>query len=148
MSPDPSRRRILVAEDDPAIHDLLVTRLTLAGYATLQARDGFQALQAICAGRPDAAILDINLPGLDGFQILKKMKARGANLHTPVLVLSARKAPSDIQTAIQLGARDYLSKPFDDAQLLQRVARLLRPVPARAATPGRLPAEDDDALLL
>jgi DNA-binding response OmpR family regulator len=141
MSLDDHKRRIFIAEDDAAIYELLVTRLNLAGYATLQARDGWDAFHGICDGKPDAVILDINLPGLDGFEVLRRLKARPSEARIPVLMLSARRAPDDVQTAIRLGARDYLSKPFNDVQLLQRVARLLRPPPPA-------PPPKDDTMLI
>ena len=74
------------------------------------------------------------MPGLDGFGVLEGMGLHGHIETTPVLMLTARNAPEDVQRALKLGARDYLTKPFDDKQLLARVARLLRPRPqSRAA---------------
>jgi len=118
--------RILIAEDDEAILDLLVTRLRIAGYHTTQEKDGYAALEAIRRAPPSACILDVNMPRLDGFQVLKRLRAEPMTAHVPVLILTARRAPDDIKTAIRLGATDYLSKPFNDEQLLARVARLLR----------------------
>lgn len=118
--------RIFIAEDDESILDLLITRLSIAGYHTSQERDGQSALETIRRTAPNACILDVNMPRLDGFQVLKWMRADPLTAHIPVLVLTARRAPDDIKTAIRLGATDYLSKPFNDDQLLARVARLLR----------------------
>ena len=129
--------RIFIAEDDEGILDLLVTRLRIAGYHTTQEKDGVAALEAIRRNPPSACILDVNMPRLDGFQVLKKLRADPLTAHVPVLILTARRAPDDIRTAITLGAADYLSKPFDGDQLLARVARLLRkrapppPAPSR-----------------
>lgn len=118
---------VLVAEDDPAILELLVTRLRLAGYHTQQERDGFSALETIRRGpHPSAVILDVNMPRMDGFEVLRRMRTDSMVAHIPVLVLTARRQPDDIKTAIRLGATDYLSKPFNDEQFLARVARLLR----------------------
>jgi len=131
------RPRIFIAEDDDGILDLLVTRLRIAGYLTAQEKDGVAALEAIRRQPPSACILDVNMPRLDGFQVLKKLRADPLTAHVPVLILTARRAPDDIKTAIKLGATDYLSKPFSDEQLLARVARLLRkrapppPAPSR-----------------
>jgi two-component system OmpR family response regulator len=116
----------MIAEDDEAILDLLVTRMRIAGYHTSQEKDGLAALEAIRRAPPSACILDVNMPTLDGFQVLKRMRADPLTAHVPVLVLTARRAPDDIKTAIRLGATDYLSKPFNDEQLLARVSRLLR----------------------
>jgi two-component system OmpR family response regulator len=123
---DPRAPRIFIAEDDDGILDLLVTRLRIAGYHTAQERDGMSALEAIRRNPPNACILDVNMPRLDGFQVLKKLRADERTAHVPILILTARRAPDDIRTAISLGATDYLSKPFNDEQLLARVARLLR----------------------
>jgi two-component system OmpR family response regulator len=118
--------RIFIAEDDESILDLLVTRLRIAGYHTTQEKDGLAALEAIKRNPPNACILDVNMPRLDGFQVLARMRADPLTAHVPVLILTARRAPDDIKTAIRLGATDYLSKPFNHEQLLARVARLLR----------------------
>ena len=118
---------IMIAEDDDAIRDLLVTRLRIAGYHTQHERDGFNALEAIRrTPHPAAVLLDVNMPRMDGFEVLRRMRADPAIVHVPVLVLTARRQPDDIKTAIRLGATDYLSKPFNDEQLLARVARLMR----------------------
>lgn len=118
--------RIFVAEDDDGILDLLITRLSIAGYHTSHERDGLAALEAIRRAPPNACILDVNMPRLDGFQLLKRLRADPMTAHVPVLILTARRGTDDIKTAIRLGATDYLSKPFSDEQLLARVARLLR----------------------
>lgn len=132
---EPRAPRIFIAEDDDLILDLLVTRLRIAGYHTAQEKDGLAALEAVRRAPPNACILDVNMPRMDGFQVLKRLKADPLTAHVPVLILTARRAPDDIKTAIRLGATDYLSKPFDDEQLLARVARLLhrrRPPPSSA----------------
>jgi two-component system OmpR family response regulator len=121
--------RIFIAEDDEGILDLLVTRLRIAGYHTTQEKDGLAALEAIMRAPPSACILDVNMPRMDGFQVLKRLRADPLTAHVPILILTARRAPDDIKTAIRLGATDYLSKPFNDEQLLARVARLLRKRP-------------------
>jgi two-component system OmpR family response regulator len=126
--------RIFIAEDDESILDLLVTRLRIAGYHTAHERDGLAALEAIKRSPPNACILDVNMPGLDGFSVLKRLRAGPLTAHVPILILTARRAPDDIKTAIRLGATDYLSKPFNDEQLLARVARLLR----KRAVPDRV----------
>ena len=140
--------RIFIAEDDEAILDLLVTRLRIAGYQTSQEKDGMAALEAIKRRPPNACILDVNMPRMDGFQVLGRLRADPLTAHLPVLILTARRAPDDIKRAIKLGATDYLSKPFNDEQLLARVARLLRrrnPPPSPPAPP--LSPRSDDVLL-
>jgi two-component system OmpR family response regulator len=119
--------RILIAEDDHGVRDLIRTRLDMAGYEVHTARTGVQALEQVAALRPSAMILDINMPELDGFGVLKALPTIVGDNRIPVLVLTARHAPADVRRAVDLGAKDYLTKPFTEAQLLARVARLLRP---------------------
>ena len=119
-----ARARILVAEDDHDIRELIRTRLELLGYDIQLAHNGAEAMTRMGPRRPDAMILDINMPVLDGFGVLEAMKAQ--SLEIPVLVLTARHGGDDVRRAIGLGAKDYLTKPFPEAQLQARVARLLR----------------------
>ncbi|HEY0647358.1 response regulator [Phenylobacterium sp.] len=126
-------RRVLVVEDDPFLLELITTRLELAGFDTRAARDGSQALQRLTEFRPEAMVLDINMPVLDGFGVLIHMQAQGLTEKTPTMVLTARNSPEDVAKAIKLGARDYLSKPFKDEQLIARVGRLLARARATAA---------------
>jgi len=123
------RTRVLVVEDDQVILDLITTRLDIAGYDTYFARDGFEGLKRLHELRPSALVLDLNMPRLDGFGLLRKMRQEGLNV--PTMVLTARNQPDDVRQAIALGARDFLAKPFKDGQLLQRVGRLLRRAPRR-----------------
>ncbi len=120
------RQRVLVVDDDRAVRELVCTRLTLAGYDAFAARNGVEALERLNGGlKAQAMVLDLNMPQLDGFGVLKAL-GRERALKTPTLVLTARHAAGDVQQAVELGARDYLAKPFKDQQLLMRIARLLR----------------------
>ena len=135
--------RILVVEDDPMMLELICTRLDLGGYQTVHARDGFEGLDRLRDHKPDAMVLDINMPRLDGFGVLRQMKSLGHLPRVPVMVLTARNQTNDVQEAIALGARDFLTKPFEDHKLLARVARLVRPAPVRPVmtdprTPSRM----------
>ena len=122
---DPPLRRVLVVDDDPYVAELIQTRLEIAGYMTSVARDGIQAIQRLSDFRPEAMVLDINMPCMDGFGVLSHMRANNLTARTPTMVLTARSQADDVSRAIQLGARDYLSKPFQDDMLLSRVKRLL-----------------------
>lgn len=127
----PDRPIILVAEDDSGIREIARTRLQAAGYQAHTACNGNEAMQRILQLRPHALILDINMPKMDGFQVLEALAARQDVKLIPVMVLSARHDSTDVRRAVQLGAKDYLTKPFSEIQLLARVARLLaRPIPA------------------
>jgi two-component system OmpR family response regulator len=127
---DEFKPRIFVAEDDPATLELILIRLNVAGYVTAHARDGEEAVKGIVRTRPAALILDVNMPRVDGFGVMRALRDNPAiSSKLPIMVLTARTSPEDVTRAIQLGARDFLSKPFNDTQLLDRVARLLRPAP-------------------
>jgi DNA-binding response OmpR family regulator len=116
---------ILVAEDDPLMLDLISTRLRLANYWTTPARDGWEAHHRILELKPKAILLDVNLPGLNGFDILRQLKENRTAEVGPIMMLTARNSESDLRQALSLGAKDYLTKPFEDANLLRRVARLV-----------------------
>jgi DNA-binding response OmpR family regulator len=120
----PARPRILVAEDDQGVRDLIRAQLHTAGMEVHTARDGFEAISQIATLSPAVLVLDINMPRLDGFGVLKTLQERGQVV--PTLVLTARHAEADVRRAITLGAKDYLTKPFSEAQLRARVAKLLR----------------------
>lgn len=134
LAPEAVRPRILIVEDDPMVLELITTRLELAGFKTYSARNGSEALSRISDVRPDGMVLDINMPILDGFQVLARMRETGALQRTPTLVLTARNRPEDVKRAIGLGARDYIAKPFQDEQLIARVGRLVRKAKPIAAT--------------
>lgn len=129
MSAKGTPKRIFVAEDDRAILDLIRTRLLIAGYEVDFARTGTEALKRIGTQIPDAVILDVNMPDLDGFAVLHALKSRTQTAAVPVMMLTARNAAEDVAKALNLGAADYLTKPFKDELLLLRTARLCRPPP-------------------
>jgi DNA-binding response OmpR family regulator len=143
---DRPRQRILVVDDDPAVLDLVITRLEIAGYETRRARDGAAAVDRLAEVRPAAMILDLNMPKLDGFGVLDLMSQRTDLAGIPVLILSARSAPNDVKLAIAMGASDYLSKPFETSRLLSRVARLVQP--RRPPPPPAPPTPPDDDTFL
>ena len=142
-------KRIFVAEDDPTIVELLTARLEMAGYRVGSAHDGVGALRLILANPPAAVILDVNMPRMDGFGVLRGLRAHRACARTPVLMLTARKSAADVKAAREGGANDYLAKPFDDRQLLARIERLLRPRTPTAPPPAGIePAGVEDAAML
>jgi DNA-binding response OmpR family regulator len=118
-------RRILIVEDNPDIAELVAIRLGLAGYATCKAQDADTAMRLVGEFNPHGILLDIGLPGRDGFSLLQGLKATARYKDIPVLMLTARQAMGDIQMALSLGAKDYVAKPFDDHKLLFRIARML-----------------------
>ena len=121
-------RWILVAEDERALGEMLCDNLTVESYHAEHVLTGPKALERMARGGVDLLILDVMLPGCDGFEVLRQLRERGDE--TPVLVLSARGADRDRIRGLELQADDYLSKPFNLRQLLLRVDALLRRRPA------------------
>lgn len=115
---------ILVVEDDPPIRRMLERTLTAEGYLVTTAADGGAALAEIERSVPDAVILDLGLPGVDGLQVCRRLRARG--LATPVLLLTARDALDDRVTGLDAGADDYVVKPFATEELIARIHALGR----------------------
>ena len=116
--------RILVVEDEEAIADGLRLNLQRKHHAVAIARDGREALERVRAERIDLVILDVRLPEIDGFEVCQQLRRDGN--FTPILMLTARAQPDDIVYGLKLGADDYVTKPFDLAELLARVEGLLR----------------------
>jgi two-component system OmpR family response regulator len=122
--------RILLAEDDEMLADAVTRALSQAAHAVDVAHDGAEAERALAAVDYDLAILDIGLPVLDGFELLRRLRGRRSQL--PVLVLSARDTVEDRVNGLDLGADDYLTKPFHLFELEARVRALIRRVHSRA----------------
>src|SRR5271154_671335 len=116
--------RVLVVDDDPAVSGALNRALRLEGYEVSVALDGTVALEEIAIRPPDAVILDIGLPAIDGLEVCRRLRA--ADNDTPVLMLTARDAINDRVKGLDAGADDYLVKPFALAELLARLRALLR----------------------
>lgn len=112
-------RRILIAEDDPHITSFIRRGLNGAGYETAEAADGETALLLARSGGFDLVLLDIGLPSLDGFDVLSHL--RGEGVSTPVIILTARDSVIDTVRGLESGANDYVTKPFQFAELLARV---------------------------
>ena len=133
----PVRATILIVEDDAGVRQLIRARLGAADYSLHVAHNGREALDAIDRYAPDAMILDINMPELDGFGVLEALRERKGG-KPAIMILTARHAEDDVRRAMQLGAKDYLTKPFSEAQLLRRVSRLLRRPYPRASDPSAI----------
>jgi two-component system response regulator MprA len=116
--------RILVVDDDRSVRDALRRALTLGGYEVDAAEDGRQALARLASSAPDAVVLDVGLPEVDGLEVCRRL--RGAGDRTPILMLTARAAVSDRIDGLDAGADDYLVKPFDLGELKARIRALLR----------------------
>lgn len=127
-----SRGLVLVVEDDPAISDVVVLYLRREGFGTLVVRDGGAALAAVARDRPVAVLLDVGLPGaVDGTEVVRRLRARGDS--TPLLLVTARDDETDRVLGLELGADDYVTKPFSPRELVARVRAVLRRAAPAAA---------------
>ena len=118
-----ARTKILVAEDDPTIADVVCRYLVHDGHDVEQVSDGTTALNRALSGSPDLVVLDVMLPGMDGFEVCRRMRR---SVTTPVVLLTALGAESDRITGLEIGADDYLTKPFSPRELTLRVQAVLR----------------------
>ena len=119
------RKRILVADDEIYIVHILEFTLTMEGYEVLTAADGEEALRRVEIDRPDLVVLDIMMPKMDGYEVLRRMRADQDSKQTPVILLSAKGRPIDRETGLDTGADDYIVKPFSPRRLLEKIQDLL-----------------------
>ena len=115
---------LLVVDDEAAVREAIKRAMTLEGYDVVLAEDGAAALQRVATNPPDAMVLDVLMPGVDGLEVCRRLRASGET--TPILMLTARDAVSDRVAGLDAGADDYLVKPFALEELLARVRALLR----------------------
>lgn len=116
---------ILVCDDDPLLLELLQFRLASNGYDVRTAVDGSEALRQIAEEPPDAVVLDAMMPVIDGYEVLRRLRGDAETADIPVVMLTARRQEQDIVSALNLGANDFIVKPFIPEELLARLARLL-----------------------
>jgi two-component system OmpR family response regulator len=120
----PSEARLLVVDDEPNILELLATSLRFAGFEVTTATNGREALAAARSFRPDLVVLDVMMPDMDGFDVVRRMRGEGATV--PVLFLTARDATEDKVAGLTVGGDDYVTKPFSLEELVARVRAVLR----------------------
>jgi DNA-binding response OmpR family regulator len=130
--------KILVVDDDPTVREVVLSYLKAERYEVAEAADGETALRVIGSERPDVLVLDVMLPGLNGVDVLRRVRASGAAT-LPVIMLTALGSETDRVVGLELGADDYVTKPFSPRELVLRVASVLR-----RTRESRLP---DDRLL-
>jgi DNA-binding response OmpR family regulator len=123
MSDEP--RTVLVADDDEDILQLVSFRLERAEYTVVTAADGQQALAAARQHQPDLAVLDVMMPGLNGYEVTRQLRADAATAQIPVILLTARVQEADVSRGFEAGADDYLRKPFSPQELRSRVQAIL-----------------------
>jgi DNA-binding response OmpR family regulator len=123
---DHTRGSVLVVDDEPTIAEVVSRYLERAGYDTRVAADGLAAIDAATARRPDLVVLDLMLPGIDGLEVMRRLREQ--DRATPVILLTAKGEESDRVIGLRLGADDYVVKPFSPAELVARVDAVLRRV--------------------
>jgi DNA-binding response OmpR family regulator len=123
-----AEQTVVIVEDDPSIADLVELYLRQAGYRVLQAPTGERGLELVQTHQPDLVVLDIGLPGIDGLEVCRRLRATTS---VPVLFLTARDGEVDRIVGLELGADDYVTKPFSPREIVARVRAILR----RGATP-------------
>lgn len=136
--------KILIADDDRDLLDLIGFTLTQAGYLVVKAGDGPIAIKAFDSEQPDILVLDINMPGASGFQVCEAVRQKS---RVPIMMLTVRGEEEDLVRALELGADDYLTKPFSPRTLLARVKALLRRAGMDTAAPlaaGRIRLDVDE----
>lgn len=121
-----AKATVLVIEDDPEIQELLVFSLGKEGWTLVQAKDGEEGLALIPKTNPDCVVLDIMLPGIDGLEVLKRIKAMPERQRFPVIMTTAKGEDSDVVAGLELGADDYVVKPYSPKVLVARIRAALR----------------------
>jgi DNA-binding response OmpR family regulator len=125
MSESTDPRLVLVADDDADIRELVALRLLRAGYRVETAADGLEAFARAVELRPDLILLDVSMPGQDGFETSRKLRDDPRTAHVPVVFLTARTREVDVETGYARGGDSYVTKPFDPNELLARVDALI-----------------------
>jgi DNA-binding response OmpR family regulator len=121
-----SEATVLVVEDDPVILRLLEVNFTMEGFEVLSAADGREALERARVDRPDIVVSDIMMPNMNGFELLEAMRADPDVAGIPIILLSAKAQTDDVRAGLDAGADDYITKPFEPLELVERVTKLLR----------------------
>ena len=121
-----SKARILIVDDEEDILELLRYNISKEGYDVISSENGEEALKAVKTHSPDLIVLDLMMPGIDGLDVCKQLKADAATKSIPIIMLTAKSSESDIIVGLELGADDYISKPFSPKVLLARIKSVLR----------------------
>ncbi len=121
-----AKERILVVDDEEDILELVRYNLAREGYQVIRATSGEKCLQKAASEKPDLIVLDLMLPGMDGLEVAKILKNNSKTLHIPIIMLTAKGEEADIVTGLELGADDYITKPFSPRILIARVRAVIR----------------------
>ena len=141
---------IMIVDDEPAVRALLNDTLRIAGFETLEATDGMSALTLLRTNKPALMVIDINMPLMDGFELVERLRSN--NDLTPVLMLTAREDKTDIARGLKIGADDYVVKPFGIEELILRIKAILRRSSKQISTPtimscGPISIDDEQHLV-
>jgi two-component system alkaline phosphatase synthesis response regulator PhoP len=139
---DKMKEKILVVEDEKDIVKMLDYNLKKEGFRTLSARDGEDALDLLNRERPDLVILDLMLPGMDGLEVCKTLKNNTKTASIPIIMLTAKSQESDKVIGLELGADDYVTKPFSPRELIARIKAVLRRIKEKDKLPEALKIGD------
>jgi len=138
---------ILVIEDDRDITELIRYNLEQEGFRVSAVADGERGLEAAMRSKPDLVLLDLMLPGMDGLEVCRRMRAADEGRSIPVIMLTAKGEEADIVVGLEMGADDYLPKPFSPRELMARIRAVLRRVGRNRTDVGRTRIEADDLVL-
>ena len=120
------QKKILIVEDEESLLKLESILLTTKGYLVQGVTSGIAALEAIDEEMPDLVLLDVMLPKMDGFEVCSRIKQNPATKHIPVILLTAKKTPEDISRGKDVGADEYITKPFKSAMVMETIAKLVQ----------------------
>jgi DNA-binding response OmpR family regulator len=119
-------KKVLIAEDEPDIRGLVAFSLQYAGFVVVEALNGEEAIKKAEEEQPDLILLDVRMPKMNGYEACRKLKAQESTKHIPVIFLSARGQEAEIKHGLELGAEEYILKPFAPDELYRRVETILR----------------------
>ena len=129
------RPKVIIVDDDRDTREMLTLALDLEGYDVSQAANGIRLISSLHVDRPDVILLDVMMSWIDGFELCRSIKKNDEFKDIPVIFISARKTPEDVQKGIQAGAADYFTKPVDIEKLMARINELVRRALAQAPAP-------------
>lgn len=118
-------KRILVADDEPDVRELVVYRMTRSGYDVIEAKNGEEAFELAVAHLPDLILADVMMPRVDGYELTRRLRAEHTTQRIPVILLTAKSQEADVSQGFDAGADDYLKKPFNPDELVARVRAVL-----------------------
>lgn len=130
------RPKVIIVDDDRDTREMLTLALDLEGYDVSQAANGIRLISSLHVDRPDVILLDVMMSWIDGFELCRSIKKNEEFRDIPVIFISARKTPEDVQKGIQAGAADYFTKPVDIEKLMSRINEFVRRPAAEAAPRG------------